>query len=364
MLTRVCLTVGGIMHIREAEPHDNDALQALQARCPMGTTLVVSTVNSPDFFSRAQAYEWSQVYVACEGQEIVGSAACATHQAALGGGVGKVGYEFQYFIAPDCRRRGVARALHERIAEQLRAQGAQLTYLVVIEGNMPAMRLFEGLGFERFRTLVMPSLVVYRKMDEGGGQGEIRTATQEDWVEIAALREQTWGQHVLYEPLSVDELAAQIERMPAYGLDDILVAESGGQIRGCAGCWDWSQITRITVKGLSWKMRLIGLGLTVGGWFRALPDPIRAGDTLKQVVLTPLAWRDTAALERLLRRVNNLCFQKGIGQIFCVGEAESALLAHLKGFIHIDTGLHLYVKPLQEGTEIGDGPVYLDGRDL
>jgi predicted N-acetyltransferase YhbS len=356
------------MHIREATPQDNAALQALQARCPMGTTLLVSTVNRPDFFSRARAYEWSRVYVACERQEILGSAACATRQAAMDGGIGKVGYEFQYFIAPGHRRRGIAQALHERITEQLRAEGARLTYLVVIEGNAPAMRLFEGLGFERVRTLVMPGLVVYREMDEGLGQGEIRTATREDLAEIAALRDETWGRHRLYDPLSADELAAQIERMPAYGLGDILVAEAEGQICGCVGYWDWSQITRITVQGQSWKMRLIGLGLTVGGWFRALPDPIRAGDTLKQVVLTPLAWRDTAALERLLRRVNNLCLQRGIGQIFCVGEAGSALLGHLQGFIHIDTDLHLYVKPLREGArigaEIGDGPVYLDGRDL
>jgi hypothetical protein len=37
------------MHIREATPKDNDALQALQARCPMGTSLVFSTVNTPNF---------------------------------------------------------------------------------------------------------------------------------------------------------------------------------------------------------------------------------------------------------------------------------------------------------------------------
>jgi len=37
------------MYIRDAMPDDNEELQALQARCPMGTALIVSTVNMPGF---------------------------------------------------------------------------------------------------------------------------------------------------------------------------------------------------------------------------------------------------------------------------------------------------------------------------
>ena len=54
------------MHVREATPDDNAELQELQAQCPMGTTLIVSTVNTPDFFARAKAYESCEVFVACE----------------------------------------------------------------------------------------------------------------------------------------------------------------------------------------------------------------------------------------------------------------------------------------------------------
>ena len=56
------------MNVREAVAEDNDELQELQAKCPQGTTLVVSTVNTPDFFARAKAYESYKVFVACEGQ--------------------------------------------------------------------------------------------------------------------------------------------------------------------------------------------------------------------------------------------------------------------------------------------------------
>ena len=45
------------MHIREAIPEDNDKLEELQSKCPQGTNLIVSVVNTPDFFGRAKAYE-------------------------------------------------------------------------------------------------------------------------------------------------------------------------------------------------------------------------------------------------------------------------------------------------------------------
>ena len=86
------------MDIREATPDDNEELQKLQTRCPQGTTLIVSTVNMPDFFARAKAYEDYKVYVAFENNHIIGSAACAIRNAVVSGKVEKVGHEFQVVL--------------------------------------------------------------------------------------------------------------------------------------------------------------------------------------------------------------------------------------------------------------------------
>jgi len=59
------------VNIREATPKDNHELQELQAKCPQGTKLVVSLVNTPDFFARAKAYESSKVCVASEEERII-----------------------------------------------------------------------------------------------------------------------------------------------------------------------------------------------------------------------------------------------------------------------------------------------------
>lgn len=56
--------------------------------------------------------------------------------------------------------------------------------------------------------------------------------------------------------------------------------------------------------------------------------------------------------------------RRHIGTIFGVCERVHPLLASMKGFTRIDTGIHLYVKALQEGVALGDNPVYIDGMDL
>ena len=152
------------MDIREASADDDQRLQDLQARCPQGTTLVVSLVNTPDFFARVKAYPTYRVYVACEDGRIIGSGAAAVRDGMVDGRPCRVGYEFQAFVAPEARRKGVAGALHRCREQYLIEQGAAMSYALTLEGNSPAMAHLEYEGFRPHRTLVMPILHVYREM--------------------------------------------------------------------------------------------------------------------------------------------------------------------------------------------------------
>jgi GNAT superfamily N-acetyltransferase len=351
------------MHVREAIPADNEELQALQARCPMGTNLIVSTVNAPDFFSRAKAYENYKVFVACEDGAIVGSAACGVRNAMVNGEPRRVGYEFQAFTAPEHRRKGVAVQLHQHREEYIRDQGCVLSYTLIMEDNVPAMRYIEGQGFARHRTLLMPGLAVHRKMKVAAA-GEIRPMVPEDLAAVAALLSETWRGCELYEPASAEALARFIDRTPAYDLDSVLILRDRDDILACLGFWDWSRITRITVLSLSRKMRMLGLLLNVARLLRPMPRSPRPGDTLKQMVLAPIGFREPKHLAALLRHLNNESLAKGIEHLFCICEPGRALLGALQGFVHIDTAMHLYTKPLQPGIALGSGPVFIGGTDL
>ena len=178
------------MNIREAVPEDNDALQELQEKCPQGTTLVASAVNTPDFFARAKAYESHKVFVACEGDRLIGSAACALRDALVNGKISRVGYVFQAFVSPDVRRKGVAGRLLQQREDYLRRQGAALAYTLIMEGNLPSMKYIESRGFNLHRTLVMPALVVRKEMNIPS-MGRIRPVASKDLATVAELLNET-----------------------------------------------------------------------------------------------------------------------------------------------------------------------------
>ena len=153
------------MIIHQAMPKDNGQLQELQGKCPQGKKLIVSTVNTPDFFARAKAFESYRVFVACEENGIIGSHACAIHNAVVNGKLSRVGYSFQTFISPSHRRKNLAKQLLQYMEDHLIQNGAALVYGLIMEGNLPSMKLVESLGFKLHRTLVMPGLAIYKDMD-------------------------------------------------------------------------------------------------------------------------------------------------------------------------------------------------------
>src|SRR4051794_22425016 len=117
-----------MIRIRLATPEDSEDLQAIQEQSAIGTDLMISPVNAPDFFARTRAYQQCQIFVACDGDDIVGSAACALRTLVVDSKKQKVGYEFQYITAPDYHKRGIAGRLRKRIESYLLEQGASLSY--------------------------------------------------------------------------------------------------------------------------------------------------------------------------------------------------------------------------------------------
>jgi len=65
-----------------------------------------------------------------------------------------------------------------------------------------------------------------------------------------------------------------------------------------------------------------------------------------------------------MRYVNNRAYSEGIEQIFLICERDHPLLTCLKGFIHIDSMIHLYVKPLRDDLLLGNKAVFVNGLDL
>jgi N-acetylglutamate synthase-like GNAT family acetyltransferase len=351
------------MYIREATQNDNEELQRLQARCPQGTTLIVSTVNTPDFFARVKAYSDYKVYVAIDDNRIVGSIACALRSAMIKGKEEKIGNQFQAFVNPDYRGRRLAGQMHQASEEYLRQQGVALGYSLIMEGNIPSMHFASREGFQRHCTIVMPGLAVFKEMPVVSDY-KIKAAVTDDLPAVADLLNETWQDYELYEPKSAEGLQQFINRTPGYDLDNLFLIEEGGNILACLGFWDWSQVMKITVERMNTRMRLVKLFTDLARIFRPTPRAPRPGELLKQIMLTPIGFKHPKYLVPLLRHINNLARQKGIGLIYCVCEQGHPLLSSLQGFTRIDTSIHVYIKYFRENAVLGNKPLFIDGIDL
>jgi RimJ/RimL family protein N-acetyltransferase len=280
--------------------------------------------------------------------------------AVVNGKIRRVGYEFQYFTSPGRRRRGIAKRFRQQIEAYLTQRGAQLSYALVMEGNLPSIRLLEGLGFKRHRTLLMAVLGIGKVM-EVVSEGKVRPAQSQDLAEVAELLNATWQGRELYEPASAETLAQFIRRTPAFSHDDLLVLEEKGEMLACLGGWDWSQVMRVTVKALSRRLQMIGWLLTTTRMAPRFPKP---GDTMRQMMLTLIGFKEPAHLAVLIRYLNNQALRKGIEQVFCICERGDRLLKSMKGFIRVNTALHLYTKSLAQNVSLAGGPVFVNGIDL
>jgi GNAT superfamily N-acetyltransferase len=350
------------IYVRAAIAGDNQALQDLQAQCPMGASLIVSAVNTPDFFARAKAYERYQVFVACYNDRIIGSAAAAIREAMINGDQRRIGYEFQYFTSPDYRKQGVAEMLHRRIEDYFNNERIVHTFLVIMEGNTPSIRFFERQGFKLYRTLAMPTVFSYRTV-EVPPVGQVRPITPEDMADVAELLNETWKGYDFYEPHTPQSLGCFIDRTPAFTYNDFVVLENRNKIFACVGAWDWSQITKLNVKALSFRLKMINFLMDFVSHFRPMPRPVKPGTTLRQWGLTLLGFKAPEYLAALIRHLNNVATQKEIDQILCVCERDHEILHALKGLFHVNVGIHLYVKPFDTEWN-AKNRVFLNGIDL
>lgn len=349
--------------IREAGPDDNEELKALQLKCPQGKKVILSVVNTPDFFARTKAYQSSTVIVALDGGRIVGSTAIGFRNAVVNGEISRIAYGFQAFVAPKYRRKGIVNRLLQQAEDFSIHHSANLMYGLIIEDNHPAMRWLEHGGYTLHKKLIVTGLPVYKKMAVLD-KANVRPAVPEDLPAVAEVLNETWQGFEMYEPTSAEAIKQFVSRTPGYSFNNLLVLQDGDEIQACLGYWDWSKIARVKVQALSSKIRLIGLIVRAAGLFRPMPEPLKPGDFLKQIILSPIGFKDPAHFAALLRHVNNRAFQMGIKQIFCIGEPDHEMLKSMKRFIRVNTTYNLYVKAFkQEGLRSGK-PVYIDGIDL
>ena len=172
--------------VREADEGDNDVLNGLQKKCPMGTNLVLGVDSSPDYFARSRPFKDWRVFVAIENDTIVGSAAFAISDTYLEGRQVKTAYEYGFVVDPLHRRKGIAEKLQRHIEHIALDNGVDLLHLDIIEDNTPSLSLFSKIGFEKVKDCVTISLMPYKRQ-RIAAEGNIRSMEEADVDDVTGL---------------------------------------------------------------------------------------------------------------------------------------------------------------------------------
>jgi len=180
-------------------------------------------------------------YVAIEDGKIVGVTIIQRRGTTDAWGVDTVG------VLPAYRRRGLARACLEKSLDMMKARGAKRTWLGVINGNTPAQRLYESLGFEVYDgildyTLTDPVHQPIRPLLNGY---TISRLPDSDWKTRFDLERRIAPEETRdYEPIEKGRFRRPLAMRLLYPITklvqrrkqaDFVVRESGGEVVGRFG---------------------------------------------------------------------------------------------------------------------------------
>jgi len=228
------------------------------------------------------------------GGRIVGLATRSVRTAFVNGVPARLGYLGQLRAAGD--GRGNVRAIRDGFALLRAARRPDETpfdLTSIVSDNAPARRLLEaGLpGFPTYRPLggMVTLALVARDRRRGPPAGlTVRRATPALLPAVAAVIAAHGARRQFAPCLSAEDLASP-ERARGLSPGDVLLAERGGQVTGCAAIWDQRAFKQAVVRGYSPWLRAARPLLALAGPALGLPRLPPVGQPLSTAFLAFLS---------------------------------------------------------------------------
>ncbi len=351
--------------IREATEDDNDALNELQRKCPMGTTFVLGVDSSPDYFARSRPFKDWHVLVAVENNTIIGSAAFATKDTYVGDRQIKTAYEYGFIVDPLHRRKGIAKKLQKNVEQIALDNNVDLLHLNIIEDNIPSINLFSKMGFEKAKNCVTFSLMPYKKQ-KTASEAKIRTADETDIGAMTNLINETHRNYNFFTPYQPNDFLEFLKRMPHFDLHDILLLEDNDGIKACLGYWEYDKVRKYIVQKLNWKLNGQMRFLRVIGLFAKMPHIPKLGEPLLSYNLIITAYKNPESLAELIRKMVNIALENKINFIHATVDPKNPTAAILSQFTHTKMKLYFFMKSLKQEKlpNLGDRKLYVDALEM
>ncbi|MEB3188273.1 MAG: GNAT family N-acetyltransferase [bacterium] len=348
--------------LRWATEEDNEALIDLVRQCPMQGDFHLFFDRSPDYFalSRIQgAGARVAVIEASEPGRLAAAAALASYpHCHVNGQVLPAFYACDLRVAPDQRRKGYVRRLHDFLTEWGVSQGGALGFMAVLAQNRAMDSILGGQqGRHIYRPVgTMANFTVQFLLARRAIPGiTIRRATERDVPEMVELWNRVNGAKQFAPRWSEKHVTAAIEQAPGLALDQYWLAYRQSRLVGLCATWDQSSFKRMTVLGYGPTIRRIrpwynlvssGLGLA------PIPQP---GALLNYFYVTQICAETPRDLRALYTAIYNENRKKGYHFFDTMLDRQDPLISALNGFMAPSVDIRLFaMDPLER---FGDQPL-------
>jgi GNAT superfamily N-acetyltransferase len=281
------------VHVREAEPGDNEALKTIAAACPMAGDLTIGLTREPDFFqlNRLEGSRW-HVGVAEVANRVVGCAMVAERCSYLHGVERKTLYAGDLKVHPSARGAGVADALCQWGRDLMGEMAGYDTplLLTILGGNRAMEQRTGGRGgmpnFVRFATIRSHSIPLLLPRSSESDY-LVSIATSADIEEMAELWQRVAPSRQFAPVYTAETLAQWISSAPGLDLSSYRLAhDRSGRLVGFLAWWDQTCFKQLRVLRYSPRLRAVRALLNVAaGLTRGTPLPT-AGEPLRYCVAT------------------------------------------------------------------------------
>lgn len=331
--------------VRPASAEDHAALEELFRATSMGSNIRLYIERDPDYFAgaRVQADEPCVWAAFDESGRAAGMLSAGKRRVWLGGGERDMRYLCDLRIHRDWQRSTLLARGFRLLKREIFTPG-EWAQTLVLEDNLHAIELLSshraGLPEYRPAGVYVTWLLPAQQLDADPSI-TVRRAKRSDLPAMQRVYDHSIRRRSFAPVVDLDDLGGP--SWPDLAVEDFIVAESGGQLRGLAGLWDQTRFQRLRIAGysqaLSFLRPLWNAGTFVSGGV-ALPKP---GDALPLKKATAVACDDDDPA--ILRALLSHALQDDDGKLLLIGmSAADPLAAALQGLRgRQDRGRHFLV---------------------
>jgi ribosomal protein S18 acetylase RimI-like enzyme len=370
--------------IRPATAADNHQLLELTRLTPMPGSIGLRIDRGPDFFRLLTLRGEGSVFVAEEGERLLGCIAVSRRRVWVAGEVQTLWYVGDLKVHPDHRGQGIAGGVVGAGFEYIVDQGVDLLLCVVAAGNRRVVSFLEGRyqvpPFRRVASLNVLQILASRGRIGGFFRGQrkdaavrpfsqagsgrpgvapacaggyhVRIATPEDAATLAALHGEMARRYQLAPELTAGEWEDLIAMDPT--ICQVLVAEADGAVQAATCLLDGQWAKQHVVVSLPRTISLVaGLLRPLGALSPAFRLP-RTGETISMLFLRHLVVRDyqVAGLRALVQASRRRAHEMGYPVVVYGLHPDDPHRAAFRGMPRFSMGSELFLTSVQGNSEL------------